>query len=130
MDHEIRILISNDNAIDNMSEDDIRELATFDRDWIPDDVENLFADFCPGFESIRQRFLDDNPSIMSWLAQREVEMNIKYMSGVADGDWDAYEDAMSLMCIDFIKRNPLFRNYYLGIGYYDEEKNLIFEEIL
>ena len=46
----IRFLISNDSAIDNMTEEDILELATFGDDYIPNDIENLFADFCPGFE--------------------------------------------------------------------------------
>ena len=66
----IRFLISDDSAIDNMTEEDILELATFGDDYIPNDIENLFADFCPGFEDEREIFLSENPEICLKIEKR------------------------------------------------------------
>lgn len=130
MDYKTRILISDDSAIDCMSEDDIIELATFDSDWIPRDVENMFADFCPGFERERMMFLEENPELKARLEARAEEMDEKYLSDIGEGDWDTYDEAMTQMSIDFIKENPSFRKYYLKICYFDECENLIGEESL
>ena len=129
----IRFLISNDSAIDNMTEEDILELATFGDDYIPNDIENLFADFCPGFEEEREIFLSENPDVCLSLKieKRASLMKEKYLSNLSDEeDLDEYEDALTQMCIDFIKKYPVFKKYYLKINYYDEDENLLKEEFI
>lgn len=127
----IRFLISNDSAIDNMTEEDILELATFGDDYIPNDIENLFADFCPGFEDERGIFLSENPEICLKIEKRASLMKEKYLSNLSDEeDLDEYEDALTQMCIDFIKKYPVFKKYYLKINYYDEDENLLKEEFI
>ena len=87
----IRFLISNDSAIDNMTEEDILELATFGDDYIPNDIENLFADFCPGFEEEREIFLSENPDVCLKIEKRASLMKEKYLSNLSDEeDLDEY----------------------------------------
>lgn len=127
----IRFLISNDSAIDDMTEEDILELATFGEDYIPKDIENLFADFCLGFEEEREIFLSENPDISLKIEERASLMREKYLSNLSDeDDLDEYEDALTQMCIDFINKYPVFKKYYLKINYYDKEENLLKEEFL
>ena len=127
----IRLLISDDSAIDNMTEEDVLELATFDEDYIPKDIENLFADFCPSFEEEREIFLCEHSDISLKIEERSSVIKEKYLSNLSkENDLDEYEDALTQMCIDFINKYPVFKKYYLKINYYDEEDNLLKEEFL
>ena len=105
--------------------------STFDEDYIPKDIENLFADFCPSFEEEREIFLCEHSDISLKIEERSSVIKEKYLSNLSkENDLDEYEDALTQMCIDFINKYPVFKKYYLKINYYDEEDNLLKEEFL
>ena len=131
MEYASRLLISDDKAIDNMTDEDITALATFSSDAIPRDVYYLFSDFAPGFENKRKLYFDNNPYLKTKLENKSNEINTKYLSKVYEKEnYEEYQDAHVQMSIDFINKYPIFKQYYLKIGYFDEDEKLIHEEYL
>ncbi len=131
MEYESRLLISNDEAIDNMTYEDITALSTFSEDFIPRDVYYLFCDFVPDFENKRKQYLENNPQLKEKLNQRANVLNTEYFSKVSSNEnYAEYEDKQTQLSIDFINKYPIFKKYYIKINYYDENENLIHEEYL